>query len=252
MVCLVIIGWFMPVHAATNIRDSANQDRNLTLTSLESEVLQIIRNHPEVILESLQVYQEEQQELQEQARQALFQQLKTDPQTVIGASPATGAVDRNIVLLEFSDFQCPYCRKAYKTLKQFKTTHPDEVTLVYKHLPLPAIHPEAMEAAKAAWAAGQQGKFWSYHDALFSHQDELGEAFYVDVAKSLNLDLPKFNQDRSAGEASDAIQHDIEMAKTLGIQGTPFFMMNGEVFAGAVPLSVLEGALQRASLAKSW
>lgn len=250
VVFLVVMGWSIPVQAATtSIRDSVNQDLNLTVTSLEAQVLQIIRNHPEVILESLQAYHEEKQEQQEKSRQVLFQQLKTDPETVIGISPSTGAVDRNVVLLEFSDFQCPYCREAYKTLKQFKTNHPDEVTLVYKHLPLPAIHPEAIKAAKAAWAAGQQGKFWSYHDALFSHQDQLSETFYVYVAKSLNLDLTKFNQDRNAREASDAIQQDIEMAKTLGIKGTPFFIMNGELLAGAVPLSNLEEALQKVNLA---
>ncbi|NEN95712.1 MAG: thioredoxin domain-containing protein [Moorea sp. SIO3I7] len=76
-------------------------------------------------------------------------------------------------------------------MKQFKAIHQDEVALVYKHFPLSSVHHQAMAAAKAAWAAGQQGKFWQYRNALFSHQDQLGEAFYVDVAKNLNFNLTR-------------------------------------------------------------
>jgi protein-disulfide isomerase len=238
---MVWLGWSVSAQAATNSKyaDSGNP----VSTELEAEVLQIIRSHPEVVWESLEAYQQQQQEQQERVRQSLMQELKASPQKVIGESPTTGAVEQKIVLLEFSDFQCPYCAEAYKTLKQFMTTHQDEVTLVYKHFPLNQIHPSAIPAAKAAWSAGQQGKFWQYHDALFDQQDELGEQLYLDIARNLNLDLEKFNRDRFAKTADTAIQKDIEMAQTLGIQGTPFFIMNGKAFAGAIPLSVLEDAL---------
>lgn len=123
--------------------------------------------------------------------------------------------------------------------------HQHEVTLVYKNFPLTAIHHDAMPAAKAAWAAGQQGKFWQYHDALFAQQDKLGEALYVATAKTLNLDLDQFNQTRSGDAASKAIQQDMEIAQMLGIAGTPFFVMNGEAFSGAVQLSEMENILAR-------
>jgi len=214
---------------------------------LEEQVLQIIRNHPEAIVESVQAYQKKQYEQQQQAQQAFLQQIKVNPKKVIGNSPTTGASEQKIVLLEFSDFQCPYCGEAHSRLKQFIANHQREVTLVYKHFPLSAIHPEAMSAAKAAWAAGQQGKFWQYHDALFDQQKKLGEALYVATAKKLNLDLEKFNRDRNGDAATQAIQQDMAIAEKIGITGTPFFVMNGEAFSGAVELSDLEDVLARVS-----
>ena len=231
----------MPVQAATN---SLNQ----TGQRLETEVLQIIRSHPEVIIESFEIYQEQQEQQQEQASQEFLKKLKTDSQSIIGESPATDFVGEKTVLIEFSDFQCPYCREAHDTLKQFQTDHKDEVTVVYKNYPLSSIHPEAIPAAKAAWAAGQQGKFWQYHDKLFQQQDKLGQQLYVDIAKKLELDLTKFNQDRAGVVASTAIEKDVEMAEKLGIEGTPFFIMNGEFLSGVVPFSALEETLQKNQL----
>lgn len=232
LLCLALLTWALPAQAAPQVSPQ-----------LEEQVLQIIRNHPEVILESVQAYEQKQQAQLQQVRQAFLKALETNPKAVIRQSPTTGASDSNIVLVEFSDFQCPYCAEAHKTIKQFMAKHGNEVTLVYKHFPLTSIHPEAMPAAKASWAAGQQGKFWEYHDALFSQQDKLGEEFYLATAKNLNLDLEKFNRDRKNAEA--AIQEDIRLAETLGLQGTPFLVMNSEAFNGAVQLSDLEQALER-------
>ncbi len=240
VLCLTLLSWSAPVQAAANTKDA--DSHNSVSTELEAEILQVIRRHPEVVWESLQAYQQQQQKLLQQAQESLSQELKANPRKVIGESPATGAVDRKIVLLEFSDFQCPFCAQAHKTVKQFMAIHQDEVTLAYKNFPLP-IHPEAMPAAKAAWAANQQEKFWQYYDALFAQQDKLGEELYLDVARNLNLDLERFNRDRNSKAASAAIKKDIEMAERSGIQGTPFFAMNGNTFAGAIPLSELEKAL---------
>lgn len=228
----LFFGWSLPVQADSRINPR-----------LEEQVLQIIREHPEVILESVQAYQEKQQKQIQQARQSFVEQIKTNPKQVIGESPTTGSPDLKIVLLEFSDFQCPYCAAAHKTLKEFMAKHQDEVTLVYKHFPLTSIHPEAMPAAKAAWAAGQQGKFWEYHDALFSQQDKLGEQFYLNIAQNLNLDLEKFKRDRT--NADSVIASDIQLAEKLGISGTPFFLMNGATFSGAVQVSDMEEILAR-------
>ena len=101
-----------------------------------------------------------------------------------------------------------------------------------------------MPAAEAAWAASQQGKFWEYHDALFENQNTLGESLYLELAEQMELDIDKFNADREL--ASEKISQDIELAESLGIQGTPFFILNEEVFSGAVGLSELETRLQRA------
>ncbi|MGK7886593.1 MAG: DsbA family protein [Crocosphaera sp.] len=210
---------------------------------LEQTVLDIIRQNPEVVIESVQAYQKQQQEQQKQALQSFASQLKTNPQTIIAESPSTGSRSQKKILLEFSDFQCPFCQKAYETVEEFMAKHGDEVTLVYKHFPLFTIHPEAVGAAKASWAAQQQGKFWPYYDALFEQQDSLGEDFYIELAESLDLDLEQFERDRNSINADLAIQKDMELAEKIGIQGTPLFIFNGKVFSGAIPLSTLEEAL---------
>jgi protein-disulfide isomerase len=245
LLCLALLTWSLPARAASEISPQLEEQVLEIIRNHPEQVLQLVRNHPEVILESVQAYQQQQQSQLQQVRQAFLQALETNPKVVIRESPTTGASDLKVVLVEFSDFQCPYCAEAHKTIKQFMAKHQDEVTLVYKHFPLTPIHPQAMPAAKAAWAASQQGKFWEYHDALFSQPDKLSEEFYLATAKSLNLDLEKFEQDRA--NADSAIEDDIQLAEALGLSGTPFFVLNGEAFSGAVQLSDLEKALARAS-----
>lgn len=212
---------------------------------LEEQILEVIREHPEVIIESVQAYQAQQQQEIQKARQAFLEEVEANPQTVIGESPTTGATDTKVVLVEFSDFQCPYCGQAHDTVKQFMDKHQDEVMLVYKHFPLASIHPESVAAAQAAWAADRQGKFWEYHDALFTNQDKLGEDFYLEIAENLNLDLEQFERDRQF--ADPAIQNDMQLATQIGISGTPFFVMNGQAFAGAIELEKLEQVLASAN-----
>ncbi|NEP63291.1 MAG: thioredoxin domain-containing protein [Symploca sp. SIO2G7] len=232
LLCLACLFYSLPAQAAT----------------LEEKVLQIIRDNPEVIIESVQAYQQQQQQQVQQTRQAFLEELKTNPKAVIGSSPTTGATEFKTVLLEFSDFQCPFCAQAQKTLKPLIAKYQDEVTLVYKHFPLASIHPQAMSAAKAAWAADKQGKFWEYHDALFSQQDELGEELYLDIAQTLNLDLEQFNYNRNSNAADTAIQQDLQLAAKLELSGTPFFLIQSENFSGAVQLSAIEKVLASAAV----
>lgn len=237
---------FLAISLLANGCSTVNPSGNQAPADLKAQVLQIIRENPQVILESVQAYQQEQQQKAQRAVQAFVQKMKTNPASAIGDSPVTGAAEKKIVLLEFSDFQCPYCARAHQTVKQFMAKHKDKVTLSYKHLPLIEIHPQALPAARAAWAAGQQGKFWEYHDALFAQQDKLGEDLYGEIAKTLKLDVAKFNSDRNSNAASTAIQKDMQLAESLGIEGTPFFFLNDQTLSGAVELAQMEKALDRA------
>lgn len=221
------------------------QAANSISAQLEEQILQVIRQHPEVIIESVEAYQVQQQQEQQQARQAFLDEIKTNPQTIIGGSPTTGATDPRVVLVEFSDFQCPFCGQAHDTVREFMDKYGDEVMLVYKHFPLASIHPEAIPAAKAAWAAYNQGRFWEYHDALFAQQDRLGEELYLAIADDLGLDIELFNRDRSF--ADPAIENDMQLGTGVGVSGTPFFVMNGQTFAGAIPLEQLEQILASVS-----
>jgi protein-disulfide isomerase len=210
---------------------------------LEKQVLEVLRKHPEVLLEVLQKYTIEQEKKQQQAQLEALKQVRKNTKALIGDSPVMGASDRQIVMLVFSDFQCPFCATANKSLKEFMAKHKDKVTLVYKHFPLTQIHPEALPAARAAWAANKQGKFWEYHDALFANQAKLGEAFYTETATSLKLDLKKFDADRKV--ADNFIVEDFKLGRKVGVDGTPTFIMNGEVVTGAASLADLEKALAK-------
>lgn len=216
---------------------------------LEAQVLDIIRNNPAVVLQSLQDYQQAQQQQQQQeqqaASQAIVDELQQDPVAFIGTSPTKGSESNEILLVEFSDFQCPFCARAKRTIDQFMDAYGQDVKLVYKHLPLTQIHAQALPAAKAAWAADRQGEFWPFHDKLFDNQGRLGEDLFLEAAEELDLDINRFNRDRNSRAAEQAVNADLAIAQRLGIQGTPYFLMNGIPINGAQPLSAFEQAFEQ-------
>lgn len=164
---------------------------------------------------------------------------------LIGSAATKGPLDAAVIMLKFSDFQCPYCAIAAADMKIFTQNHTDDVLYVYKHFPLVDIHPEAMPAAKAAWAAGQQDQFWLYHDGLFAYQDKLGEDRYVDLAEQIGLDVEKFNRDRNSSEAQAAIDADLDLAQKLELQGTPTYLMNNLLLPAGQPLEFYDEAVTR-------
>ena len=222
--------------------------QGMEAASLEEQVLQIIRDHPEVIVESVQKYETEQrqakQQQQKQQQQSALQGLAAQPEVLIGASPTKGAQDQTKILLEFSDFECPFCAMSAPKVSQFVEEYSEQVTLVYKHFPLTNIHEQAQAAAQASWAAQQQDKFWEYHDALFAQQKDLGETLYIEIAEQLNLKMKRFNRDRNSPEAIAAIQADVALGKQIGIGGTPFFVLDGQVLDLPLNPAVMEKLLK--------
>jgi protein-disulfide isomerase len=193
--------------------------------NLEQAVLEIIERHPEVILKSLADYQQQQQAQQKQAQAAAIAGMRPQLEEIIRAAPALGNVQTTkVTLIEFADFECPFCIQAHPALKQFLAGHP-QVALIYKHFPLSDIHPESLPAAKAVWAAGEQGKFWQFHDALFERTDNLNDTLYQTIATQLKLNLKQFNHDRNSDAATQAIAQDMPLANNLKIEGTPSFLV---------------------------
>ena len=233
------LGW-MTLTGCGTLPSQAQTVTPVASGDLESQVLDIIRNNPEVILESLQNYQRQQQDQQRQAQQRVLDQLSQDPQALIGQSPTLGSPSQAIVLLEFSDYQCPFCARAHEVLKVFMERNGDRVTLVYKHFPLTEIHNEALPAATAAWAAQQQGRYWDFHDALFAQQSRLGEARYREIAQDLGLDVEQFNRDRTSPAALLAVNGDRELALQLGLRGTPSLFLNGQPLELPITVESLE------------
>ncbi len=164
---------------------------------------------------------------------------------LLGDSPTLGAEDPVVQVIKFSDFQCPYCGQTHPLLKQLISDYGDQVQLVYKHYPLVQIHPEAMPAAQASWAAQQQGKFWEYQDELFDKQGFLGEALYVSAAEKLDLDLDQFNQDRRSRAARQAVNADLQLGRRMGVSSTPTLLVNGQIVRGVPSLEHFEAYLDQ-------
>jgi protein-disulfide isomerase len=154
-------------------------------------------------------------------------------------SPARGPADAPIEIVEFSDFQCPFCSRVTPTLKQVEQEYGDKVRIVFKHFPL-SIHPKAPAAHAASVAAHNQGKFWEMHDRIFGNQGEMSEEKYVAYAQELGLDVEKFKKDMEDPETKAAVERDTKQAATLSVRGTPGFFINGRFLSGAQPFAAFK------------
>lgn len=154
-------------------------------------------------------------------------------------SPARGPEDAPVEIVEFSDFQCPFCSRVTPTLKQVEEEYGDKVRVVFKHFPL-SIHPKAPAAHAAAEAAHRQGKFWEMHDRIFGNQREMSPEKYVEYAQEIGLDVEQFKKDVDAAETKATIQRDAQQAAALSVRGTPGFFINGRFLSGAQPLAAFK------------
>ena len=155
----------------------------------------------------------------------------------IAGAQVKGPADAPVTIVEFSDFQCPFCARVIPTLAQIEDTYKNNVRIVWKHLPL-EIHKDAVGAALAAEGAGKQGKFWEFHDLLFANQKQLGPEALKEHAKALRLDMKRFESDLLDSEDQKKIDKDVAEAKALGINGTPGIFVNGRFVEGAQPFEV--------------
>jgi predicted DsbA family dithiol-disulfide isomerase len=163
------------------------------------------------------------------------------PFIVEGAAPVTGPKEARVTIVEFSDFQCPYCRESQATLKQVLQTYKDEVRLVFKHLPL-EIHGDAFSSAQAAFCAGEQGRFWQYHDALFTSELLSAEALEK-IASHLGLNMSRFKLCLTSEASRAAVLKDVREAKQFGIGSTPTFVINRRLFRGALSFENFKTAI---------
>ena len=146
-----------------------------------------------------------------------------------------GKADAPITLIEFSDFECPYCARVQSTLKSVQKTYGDKIRLVFRHYPLP-FHKGAPKAAEASQCAADQGQFWAFHDGLFDDQDDFTQARFEKLAATLKLDSKTFKKCLSSGRHAGRVAADGKEGQRLGISGTPTFFVNGIKLVGAVSL----------------
>ncbi|PYV76369.1 MAG: hypothetical protein DMG97_04270 [Acidobacteria bacterium] len=173
--------------------------------------------------------------------------LLRPPKVGVGYDPARvrGEAKAPVTIVEFSDFQCPYCKKVQASLKSLLGKYNGWVKLAYRDFPLRTLHPQAQLAAEAGRCAEEQGKFWEYHDALFADQSKLDEASLVKTAQSLGLDEKSFQSCLTGGKFNAQIEQDVQDGTKAGVNSTPGFFINGEFVSGAQPEAEFEKIIER-------
>jgi protein-disulfide isomerase len=156
-----------------------------------------------------------------------------------------GPADAPITLVEFSDYQCPYCRRWHdEVYEPLLAAYPGKIKFVYRHLPLTSIHPDAFPAAEAAMCAGEQDAYWQFHEKLFGNES-LGRNNFVEYARDLGLDVQAFEACVDERKYQEQVQADVDFAVDLGIRSTPTFFINGLAIVGAQPLDVFKQVIDK-------
>jgi protein-disulfide isomerase len=159
---------------------------------------------------------------------------------VAPTGPVRGKTNVPVTIVEFADFQCPYCKQEESALQAVLAKYPNEVRLVFRHLPLVQVHPDAMVAAEAAVCADHQGKFWEMHDALYADQKSLGRDAITAAAQHLGLNLDQLSGCIQDEATLRTIKADMSAADAIGITSTPYFFINGRPISGSVPTETLQ------------
>lgn len=208
-------------------------------------IFEVIEKHPDTFLETVnkaaREAQVKQRENAAKAEQDQFEEeFKNPKKPEINASMAAqGPADAPITIVEYSDFECPYCSRGYRTVQEVKEKYKGKVRFIFKHLPLD-FHPMAMPAAQYFEAIAKQSpeKAYKFHDLVFENQEKLKtgkEKFLEDTAKKVGADIAKVKKDMTSDEVTKRIEADMEEAKKFGISGTPGFIINGVSLRGAYP-----------------
>lgn len=166
----------------------------------------------------------------------------------VGASDhVQGPANAPVTLVEYGDYECPFCGEAYPVVKALQERLGDQMRFVFRNFPLSQMHPHAEHAAEAAEAAGAQGKFWQMHDLLYENQDALEAEDLVQYARALRLDVPRFVQEMSEHLHAERVREDFRSGVKSGVNGTPSFFINGVRHDGPFDLGSLMAAIEEAA-----
>jgi len=179
-------------------------------------------------------------------QKAAFSVLLSRPRVEVAPDPGRlrGDPDAPVTIVEFADFQCPYCQAAEQSLKEVLEKYRGKVRLAFHDFPLRQIHPQAQQAAEASRCAAEQSKFWEYHDLLFANQGTLSPNVYKEHARTAGLDAQKFDTCLDSGRFRPSIESDLQSGVASGVSGTPAFYINGVQLSGAQPASAFEKIIE--------
>jgi protein-disulfide isomerase len=212
------------------------------LDEFEQRVREYLLKNPEVIMEALQVLQQRQRAAEaENLKRTIAErgeEILNDPEAPVGGNPAG-----DVTLVEFFDYNCPYCRRVAPTVAELEEADPD-LRLVYKEFPI--LGPGSEFAARAALASRRQGKYFSFHNALMQVTEQVTEETVMKVAREVGLDTEQLTADMQDPAIQEAIARNLQLASALGITGTPSFIIGEEVVPGAVDLRTLQSLIARA------
>jgi protein-disulfide isomerase len=161
----------------------------------------------------------------------------------IAGAPFQGPKYAPVTIVKFEDYQCPFCKQVQPMFRELLSRYNGKIKLVHKDLPLDGIHPQARQAAEAARCADEQGKFWSYHDALYANSPNADEKSLTSYAKEVGLDINAFGRCLDSGKFKAVVQRDLMDGALLGVTGTPTLFINGREISGNQPLEVFERIL---------
>ena len=202
---------------------------------IERIVRDYLLANPEVLVEALTEYQQRQKLAEEQSRQQAIGQrhseLTQDP-----ATPVLGNPEGDVVMVEFFDYRCPYCKTVAKMVKD-EVASDGNVRLVMKEFPI--LGPQSVQAARAALAAAMQDKYEVFHFALMIQPGDMSDAHIETVAEQVGLDVPRMRRDMTSNEIEDALARNVALAETIGIRGTPAFIIGKTLVPGAIDTETL-------------
>jgi predicted DsbA family dithiol-disulfide isomerase len=189
------------------------------------------------------------------ARAAYLESLRSQVSVLIGLAPPKtevafdnaprrGPQDAPVLIVEFADYECPYCQRIHPELKKLEEEFAGKVALAFKDFPLP-MHADAEKAAEATRCAAEQGKFWEFHDTLFDNNQKLELAQLKEYARTLKLDAARFDKCLDTSEQAAAVKKDLVQGRRLGLTGTPSFFINGHFLSGAVKYSTLREIVEQ-------
>ena len=217
----------------------ATSERPVELNEFEQRVRDFLLEHPEVIMEALQILQERQRAAEaEDLKRTIAersQEILNDPDAPVGGNPRG-----DVTLVEFFDYNCPYCRRVAPTVVELEEADPD-LRLVYKEFPI--LGPGSQFAARAALASRKQGKYVPFHKALMQATEQVTEESVMEIARAVGLDTEQLTADMQAPAIQEAIARNLRLANALGITGTPSFVIGEEVVPGAADFSTLQGMI---------